>query len=88
MLRRLLHLVVTEGTVEPHALARALGVHPQQVEQMFDDLKRHGYLTEVAADCGQPCNHCPQSAACIYPHRARLWVLTDKGTRLALSENP
>ena len=82
MLRRLLHLVVTEGAAEVTALALALGASPRQTEQMLAELERRGYLEQIAAGCGQPCDRCPLRAACLYRHRARVWTLTRKGTRL------
>ena len=88
MLKRLLHLVATEGAADVTALADALGVNPWQVQQMLADLERHGYLEEIAAGCSQPCQRCPLRAACLDRNRLRVWTLTCKGARFVDGDGP
>ena len=64
MLEELLRLAAVRGSVDLHALARALQVSRRQVEPMLDTLVRLGYLEQTAAGCERPCERCPLRANC------------------------
>ncbi|OGA47917.1 MAG: hypothetical protein A3F74_22605 [Betaproteobacteria bacterium RIFCSPLOWO2_12_FULL_62_58] len=74
-------MTVAQGTVDIARLGRALHASPQQARHMIEELERLGYLDEVVAGCGQPCERCPLQQSCLFRNRPRLWKLTRKGER-------
>ena len=81
MLRRLLHLVIAQDTVDIARIAQTLGVSPRQARHAIEDLERLGYLDEVAPCGGELCGHCPLRSVCRSDCRPRLWRLTRAGER-------
>jgi hypothetical protein len=86
MLRKLLSLAVGQDTAETAALARELNVSVRQVIQMIETLERFGYVEQVVAGCGQPCERCPVRDGCLFRHHPRLWTLTRKGEKFLATE--
>ena len=62
-------------------LAQTLGVSPQLLRTMLDDLTRRGYLQPLVTGCTQPCISCPLSGYCQLKARQNIWSLTEKGRR-------
>jgi predicted ArsR family transcriptional regulator len=82
MLRQLLRLVASAGTLDLKDLATELGTSKPMVAQMLEALQRQGYLQAVVPGCGSPCEHCPLQPLCLYRRQPRVWRLTDKGRAL------
>lgn len=82
MLWKVLHELATgRSTQSPEALARTLGVTLALVQQVMEELARHGYLS-VAEQCAPGCDSCALQSACsATTSTARLWVVTPKGRR-------
>jgi len=87
VLKRLVQLV-GEGQrpVTLHELAGRLGgISIGLVEQMVEQLVHLGYLQVAAPRCGgtTTCRACDEAGTCSMLRQPRLWVLTDRGQRLA-----
>jgi hypothetical protein len=85
MLRRFLETIQAGEVQSLLEIARTMGVHPDMVLQMAQELMNKGYLQEIDADCEEPhkgCSECPVNSACQVI--VRHWFLTDKG-RTAVS---
>jgi len=82
MLWKILHELATgRSTQSPEVLARTLGITPALVQQMTEELARHGYLS-AAEQCSPGCDSCALQSACsATTPAARLWVVTPKGRR-------
>lgn len=78
MLEQILAIINQNGTISPAALAARLGVSPQMVELMLEDLERRGYLRSISQDAacaGETCSGCPVAdAGC--GSKPRIWQLT------------
>ncbi len=82
MLARLLHLVAEGGVHSYEDLAERLLVSPSLLEAMLAELARLGYLKAVADGCEGRCAGCPVGG-CAVATPGRIWVLTEKGSRVA-----
>lgn len=79
LLRRL-----AEGRIyDRQALARALDVDEALLDQMLEQLEMAGYLRTVAGECQQECAHCAYEGVCTLTRGGRIWVLTERGRRVA-----
>ena len=89
MLWKVLHELATgRNTQSPEALARTLGITPALVQQMMEELARHGYLS-AAEQCSSGCDSCALQSACnVTTPTARLWVVTPKGRRALRRQEP
>lgn len=86
-MQRLLELMA-EGDVHSYAdLARQLDMSEELLEQMVQDLARMGYLQLVADGCQGRCAGCPLANSCAISGPTRVWALTEKGRRVANTEN-
>jgi hypothetical protein len=85
MLVQLLQLMAAgQGSTAIPELAERLGVSAGLVEQMIEQLVHLGYLESVELGCGESaCRGCPQAGACATQIRARLWIVTERGRKLA-----
>ena len=82
MLEQLLSLVAQGGVHSYEDLAKRLSVPMPLLEMMLEDLARIGYLRSVGDGCGGHCAGCA-IGGCSIAGPARLWALTEKGTRAA-----
>jgi predicted ArsR family transcriptional regulator len=87
ILKKLLHLAAGQGTESSTTLAGELGVDPELVRQMLDELTRLGYIHAVVPGCSKPCEGCPLQSMCLYRRQPRIWLLTDKGEAYLLKQN-
>jgi len=78
MLEELLKSVADGGIHSLRDLAGQLGVSPEMVEAMLDDLTRRGYLRVLGNGCDGQCATCPLGG-CAVAGSNRLWSLTEKG---------
>lgn len=79
MLRALLKLVASNGTLSTQELANRLAVPPALVDAMLEALVRDGRLKAVTEGCPGPCERCPLHALCIGKARPRIWVVVGPG---------
>jgi predicted ArsR family transcriptional regulator len=86
VLLSLLRLVAETGSADSAELARRLGVTPALMQGMLDTLAREGYLKRVVADTSAACAQCPLHRECLSGGKARLWSLSEKGTRALARE--
>lgn len=85
---RLLELLAGDGSRPLGELARQLDVSQELVRLMAEDLARRGYLAARADGC-TTCQGCALAAACGTRRQngtAMLWMLTEKGHRIANHE--
>jgi DNA-binding MarR family transcriptional regulator len=85
---RLLQLVSYGGIRSTAELGRRLGVSPELVKMMTEDLRRRGYLDAVSGgECETTgCTSCDIASSCKMPgaeERLPLMVLTEKGKAAA-----
>jgi predicted ArsR family transcriptional regulator len=79
VLKKLLRRVAGQGTESSATLARELGIRPEIVRPMLDELTRLGYIHAVVPGCSKPCEGCPFHSMCLYHRQPRIWLLTEKG---------
>jgi biotin synthase-related radical SAM superfamily protein len=85
MLLRLLKTIQTGEVQSLPEIARTMGISPEMVLRILQNLSAKGYLNEMGADCttyqeGDPqggCSACPASRGC--RANTRRWFLTEKG---------
>jgi predicted ArsR family transcriptional regulator len=82
VLESLLRLAADSGTESIGALARQLGVNPELVGRMLEELEERGYLQAVVRGCSISCERCSLRTACPDRKQPRVWMLTRKGKRL------
>jgi predicted ArsR family transcriptional regulator len=82
VLEKVLRMISAEGTASTDTLAGRLGVSHALMQNMLEDLTRQGYLKTVADECPISCDACRLHTACLFPGRARIWILSSKGERL------
>jgi hypothetical protein len=93
MLQRFLRTMQTGEAQSLPEMAREMGLSPEMVLQILQDLTHKGYLLEIGADCAAPqgddfrggCSDCPAHSSCQV--NIRQWFLTEKG-RAAVSRPP
>ena len=78
-----LRLIASAEVRQPQDLAARLGITVELVDGVLQDLVRGGYLTAVASACHQSCGARCGRATCSSASIARVWVLTDRGKRVA-----
>lgn len=83
----MLRLAAGESTETSAALGRELGVRPELIQQMLDELTRLGYVDAVVPGCSKPCERCPLQSMCLYRRQPRIWVLTDRGEQFLAKQN-
>ena len=80
MLEQVLAIIEKSGTISPVALAARLGVSPQMVDLMLEDLERRGYLHSISQDAacaGAACSGCPVAdTGC--GSKPRIWQLDQR----------
>ena len=75
---------LSTGTAETLAqLAVVLDVDQGLVEQMLLDLERAGYVRTAEVRCERQCRGCDLWGLCGLTHGGRIWMVTDKGLRVA-----
>jgi hypothetical protein len=87
VLKKLLRLAAGESTETSSALGRELGVRPELIQQMLDELTRLGYVDTVVPGCSKPCERCPLQSMCLYRRQPRIWVLTARGEQFLVKQN-
>jgi hypothetical protein len=81
-------LITLLTTIQAHPLANIenlgneLNVSTPLIEEMIAELTKKGYLKSFA-DCDTACDHCPVGSACSGNVRPKVWMLTEKGMRIA-----
>lgn len=76
MLRKLYGLVAQGKPWSTSELAQELGIPPQLVTTMLEDLVRRGLLQDVAKGCGVSCDSCSQAGRCAIGSPERVWSLS------------
>jgi hypothetical protein len=87
MIDQLLRIVAEGGVHSYKDLAGHLSISQPLLEMMLEDLARIGYLRSVGDGCGGHCAGCA-IGGCSIAGPARLWALTEKGTRAAARAGP
>jgi DNA-binding Lrp family transcriptional regulator len=80
MLHRFLKEIQAGDVQSLLEIARKMGISPDLVLQMADELTHAGYLKEIGADCEgseKGCPDCPINPTCQVI--VRQWFLTEKG---------
>lgn len=83
MLERLLALLAQGGVRNQNDLARELKTTPMLLRQAIEELVRMGYLRPLAQGCDGGCERCPLKGDCLRGDEAQVWVLTEKGAKVA-----
>jgi len=83
MLVELLCRVAQGGAHSTAVLARELGVDEALLAQMLADLMRLGYLALLGGGCEGGCNACSSAGGCSMGEPGSVWLLTEKGLRVA-----
>lgn len=84
MLKRILQELASNHSYSQVDLSQHLGISPELLAQMMEDLGRKGYLTPQVGigdrECGG-CNKCQACPGCSIGTKSmpRSWVLTAKG---------
>lgn len=79
MLRAILYFAAVNGIVRNAELAYELGLSPELVEQILEQLTHYGYLKMIVPGCSIPCARCPMRKACLFGNQPKIWSLTPKG---------
>ncbi|MCX6030301.1 MAG: FeoC-like transcriptional regulator [Chloroflexi bacterium] len=87
LLNELLRLLAEGGVHSTAEIARRLGVGPELVAAMADDLARRGYLAPLDTGCATGCDGCGLASTCAAPGSPAavipMLALTAKGRRAA-----
>ena len=73
MLRRLYELVAQGKPWSTSELALELGVSPELVTLMLEDLARRGLLRAVEGGCDLGCGSCSRAGQCVIGPAHRVW---------------
>jgi len=87
VLKELLERLQDGGTHTVASLAHELGVNKALLGLMIEDLVRMGYLAPAAGSCSGQCVRCPLARACAVGSLARIWTLTEKGSKTQTQEH-
>lgn len=83
MLEQLLRALAGGSPLHLDELAAKLGVTPQLVTAMLEDLERMGYVKTLTASCDTACAGCAYHGLCQLVGGGRIWTLTEAGQRAA-----
>ncbi|GEM_PF-2856619 len=64
-------------------LANSLEISRELLEQMLWDLERGGYIRQMQNACADGCQGCAHQRVCRAAPGGRIWVVTEKGRRVA-----
>lgn len=83
MLEQLLRELAAGSPLHLDELAARLGVTPQLLTAMLEDLERMGYVKAIRASCDSACTGCAYHGLCQLVGGGRIWTLTKAGERAA-----
>jgi hypothetical protein len=75
MLKEILARLADGRSWTIETLAQELGVTPELLMAMIDQLVRQGYLKPVGDACGGGCTSCSLAQGCIKGIGSKLWTL-------------
>ena len=74
MLEQVLNLLREDGTKSMRELSKKLGITPNLVLFMLEDLENRGFLRKINFRSNSPCAKCPLSDLCQENKDQRVWV--------------
>ena len=86
MLIELLLVIYSHPLANIEQLGLDLNVPTGMIEDMVAELTKKGYLKSFS-DCDSACDHCPVGTTCGGNIRPKVWMLTEKGQKIA-QKNP
>lgn len=84
ILQRLLERIASSELCTKESLATELGVSPDIIDDMLEQLKALELLSEVESGCSCYCNSCEIKPLCHATHNGRIWMLTETGKKQLL----
>jgi len=74
MLEQVLNLLREDGTKSMRELSKKLGITPNLVLFMLEDLEKRGFIRKINFRSNSPCTKCPLSDLCQGNKDQRVWV--------------